>query len=50
MFVNCVFPPAVDPNDCLIRISLMATITEALIDEAADKIQKVFDQVGLLNK
>ena len=50
VFVNCVFPPAVDPNDCLIRISLMATITEALIDEAADKIQKVFDQVGLLNK
>lgn len=48
VFVNCVFPPAVDPNDCLIRISLMANITEALIDEAADTIHDVFKEVGLL--
>ena len=48
VFVNCVFPPAVDPNDCLIRVSLMANITEALIDEAADIIHDVFKEVGLL--
>ena len=48
VFVNCVFPPAVDPDDCLIRVSLMANITEALIDEAADIIHDVFKEVGLL--
>lgn len=48
VFVNCVFPPAVDPEDCLIRVSLMATLTETLIDEAADKIAKVFKKLGLL--
>ncbi len=41
VFVNPVLPPATPENECLIRTSLMATITEALVDEAADKIAKV---------
>lgn len=48
VFVNCVFPPAVAENDCLIRTSIMATFTEKLLDEAADKIAKVFKEVDLI--
>jgi len=41
VFVNAVLPPATAENECLIRTSLMANISKALIDEAADKIAKV---------
>lgn len=41
VFVNCVLPPATPPNECLLRTSLMATHTEALLDEAMDIIAKV---------
>ncbi len=38
VYVNPVLPPATAPNECLLRTSLMATHTEALLDEAADLI------------
>lgn len=43
VYVNPVLPPATPDKECLLRLSLMATHTEALIDEAADIIKKVFD-------
>ena len=36
VYVNPVLPPAVPPDMCLLRTSYMATLTEALLDEAAD--------------
>ncbi|MBP5224664.1 MAG: 8-amino-7-oxononanoate synthase, partial [Lachnospiraceae bacterium] len=41
VYVNSSLPPAVAPNECLIRTSLMATHTHALIDEAVDIIADV---------
>ncbi|MBQ3284816.1 MAG: pyridoxal phosphate-dependent aminotransferase family protein [Ruminococcus sp.] len=41
VYVNPVLPPAVAPNECLLRTSYMATLTEDLIDEAVDIIAKV---------
>ena len=41
MYVNPVLPPACAPNECLIRTSLMATHTHALLDEAADILAAV---------
>ena len=41
VFVNPVVPPAVPPNQALIRVSLMATHTEDQISFALDKIAKV---------
>ena len=41
VYVNPVLPPAVHPLECLLRTSYMATHTEALLDEAADIIERV---------
>lgn len=41
VYVNPVLPPAVPEGECLLRISLMATHTEALLDEAMDCIERV---------
>lgn len=41
VFVNTVLPPATPPNECLLRISVMATHTHELIDEAVEKIAKI---------
>lgn len=41
VYVNASLPPAVAPNDCLLRITLMATHTKALVDEAIDIIVDV---------
>lgn len=46
VFVNPVVHPAVQPDDTLIRFSLMATHTFEQIDEAVDKITKVFKTVN----
>ncbi len=48
VYVNPVLPPATPDKECLLRLSLMATHTEALIDEAADIIKKVFDSGATL--
>ena len=41
VYVNPVLPPATPPSDCLLRTSYMATLTEALMDEASDIIASV---------
>ena len=38
VYVNPVLPPAVPEHDCLLRVSLMATVTKDLVDEAAEII------------
>ncbi len=48
VYVNAVLPPAAPENGCMLRLSLMATITEDLINEAADIIEKVLKNNGLL--
>jgi 8-amino-7-oxononanoate synthase len=47
VFVNPVVSPAVPSDSSLLRFSLMATHTFAQIDEAIDKINKVFKEVGV---
>ena len=44
VYVNSSLPPAVKENECLIRTSLMATHTHALIDEAVDIIAEVLKE------
>ena len=41
VYVNAVLPPACAPGVCLLRTSLMATLTEPLIDEAAGIMSEV---------
>lgn len=48
IFVNPVVSPAVAPQDTLIRFSLMATHTEAQVDTALEKIEKIFRKHGIL--
>lgn len=47
VYVNSSLPPAAAPHECLLRTSLMATHTEALVDEAAEIIEKVLKANGL---
>ena len=44
VYVNPVLPPATAENECLIRISLMATHTKELLDKALDTIQRVLKE------
>ena len=44
VYVNSSLPPAVGPNECLLRTSLMATHTHELIDEAVDIIAEVLKE------
>lgn len=48
VFVNPVVPPGVAADDTLIRFSLMSTHTIDQIDEAVDKITKVFRQLDII--
>ncbi|MBR4079448.1 MAG: pyridoxal phosphate-dependent aminotransferase family protein [Christensenellaceae bacterium] len=48
VYVNPVLPPAAPQGECLLRTSLMATHTEALIDEAVDIIAEVAEKRGLI--
>lgn len=41
VYVNPVLPPAAPAEGCLLRTSYMASLTEALIDEAADVVADV---------
>ena len=43
VYVNTVLPPAAPADGCMLRTSLMATHTEALLDEAADVLQRVLE-------
>ena len=44
VYVNPVLPPATPPELCLLRTSYMASLNEALLDEALDIFGKVFAQ------
>lgn len=48
LFVNPVVTPAVAPQDTLIRFSLMATHTQAQVEFALEKIEKVFRKHGII--
>ena len=48
IFVNPVVSPAVAPHDTLIRFSLMATHTQAQVETALEKIEKVFRKYEIL--
>jgi 8-amino-7-oxononanoate synthase len=47
VFVNPVVSPAVPSDSSLLRFSLMATHTFGQIDEAVEKISRVFKEVGV---
>ena len=47
VYVNPVLPPATPPTDCLLRASLMASHTEALIDEAVGIISETLKEYGI---
>lgn len=44
VYVNPVLPPAAPADGCLLRTSYMATLTEPLLDEAMDVIQRVLEE------
>lgn len=44
VYVNPVLPPAAPQDGCLLRTSYMASLTESLIDEAADIIAEVLEK------
>lgn len=48
LFVNPVVTPAVAPQDTLIRFSLMATHTQAQVEFALEKFEKVFRKHGII--
>jgi len=48
VFINPIVPPAVPPNDTLIRTSFMATHTRKQLDEALEKFEKIGKRVGII--
>ena len=50
VYVNPVLPPATSPNECLLRVSLMASHTKELIDEAVGIIAKTMEEEGLTDE
>lgn len=48
VFTNPVIPPAVPDGSSRIRTSVMATHTDALIDEALERIEQAGKQVGVI--
>ncbi len=44
VYVNPVLPPATPASECLLRTSYMATLTEALLDEALDIFERVLKE------
>ena len=48
VFINPVPPPAVPPNECLIRISLMATHTEKQVEFGLQQLEKVGKELGII--
>ena len=50
VYVNPVLPPATPPNECLLRVSLMASHTKELIDEAVGIIAQTMKEEGLTDE
>ncbi|MCF7912550.1 MAG: pyridoxal phosphate-dependent aminotransferase family protein [Candidatus Cloacimonetes bacterium] len=48
VFINPVVPPAVPPNDTLIRTSFMATHTMDQLTEALEKFEKIGKRIGII--
>jgi len=48
IFINPVIPPAVPPNDCLIRTSFMATHTDQQLSIALEKFEKVGKKLKII--
>lgn len=48
VFINPVIPPACAPQDTLVRFALMANHTNDQVDEAIEKLTKVFRSLELL--
>ena len=48
VFVNLIIPPAVPPNHCLLRVSLMATHSPAQIDRALDILDRVGKELNVI--
>lgn len=48
VFINPVVPPAVPPNDTLIRTSFMSTHSKAQLTEALDKFEKIGKQLKII--
>ncbi len=48
VFINPVIPPACAPQDTLVRFALMANHTHDQVDEAIEKLKKVFKELALL--
>lgn len=48
VYVNPVFPPAVQPNDSLLRTSYIATHTEEQIDRALSIFEKAGKKIGII--
>jgi 8-amino-7-oxononanoate synthase len=47
VYTNAAFPPGVPPGQALLRLSMMASMTEESIAYAADAIVRTFDILGL---
>jgi 8-amino-7-oxononanoate synthase len=47
VYLNPVIPPATGADECLLRVSLMATHSEELLDEAMDIIKSVLVRHGI---
>ena len=47
VYVNSSLPPATAPHECLLRTSLMATHTEAIVEKAANIIHRVLKANGI---
>ena len=47
VFINPVIPPAVPPNDCLVRTSFMATHTDEQLNIALEKFEKIGEKLGV---
>lgn len=48
IFITPVIAPAVPENDVLIRFALMATHTVAQVDEAVDKLTRIFKEMEII--
>lgn len=45
VYVNPVFPPVVPADSCLLRTSFMSTHTDAQLDEALNRVIRVFEEL-----
>ena len=50
VYANPVLPPATPPGQCLVRTTYTASHTKEILEEAADIIEKVFNEFGLIEK